>query len=165
MKSALASVTLLAAVVSAQTTASSSSSSTCAAQNILDACLATTEGYLSACSATDYSCLCDKYTAIMTCFNNCPNDPKASSTSSTQQLYCMNASLYATTTTAATGSSGATAAATTAATATTGTGSAGTATSATASATTTSKSNGAGEVLVNASGMLAAVAGVVAALL
>jgi hypothetical protein len=40
---------------------------TCAAQSILDACLDTTTAYLSLCASNDYSCLCDKYTAIMTC--------------------------------------------------------------------------------------------------
>ncbi|KAI0386698.1 hypothetical protein F5Y04DRAFT_70354 [Hypomontagnella monticulosa] len=69
----------------------------CAAQNILDTCLSTTESYLSLCETTDYMCLCDKYTAIMTCFNNCPNDSREASYQQQKDLYCMNASLYATT--------------------------------------------------------------------
>lgn len=64
---------LAASAVSAQTTTTtaSSSSSTCAAQSILDACLDTTTGYLTLCETTDYQCLCDKYTAIMTCVFLC----------------------------------------------------------------------------------------------
>jgi hypothetical protein len=44
----------------------------CQAQSILDACLDTTQGYLSLCESQDWSCLCDKYNAIMTCASN-PN--------------------------------------------------------------------------------------------
>lgn len=54
---------ILALAIAAQT---ASAESTCAAQNILEACLTTTTGYLDQCQSTDYSCLCDKYTAIMT---------------------------------------------------------------------------------------------------
>ncbi|KAK7931622.1 hypothetical protein PG985_002334 [Apiospora marii] len=81
---------LLAVAVSAQSTSESgSSSSTCAAANIVDACLDTTNGYLAQCTDNaDYQCKCDKYTAIMTCFNNCPNDPRSSSYANSKQLYC-----------------------------------------------------------------------------
>lgn len=60
---------LLAVAVSAQSTSDSSSGSTttCAAANIVDACLDTTNGYLAQCTDNaDYQCKCDKYTAIMT---------------------------------------------------------------------------------------------------
>lgn len=56
---------ILALAIAAQS-ASAASTSTCEAQNILEACLATTTGYLDQCQSTDYQCLCDKYTAIMT---------------------------------------------------------------------------------------------------
>ncbi|XXH03482.1 dihydroorotate dehydrogenase [Hypoxylon texense] len=79
------------------TTDSSDSGTACAAQNILDTCLQTTESYVSLCATTDYMCLCDKYVAIMTCFNNCPNDSREASYQQQKDLYCMNASLYATT--------------------------------------------------------------------
>ncbi|KAI4867394.1 hypothetical protein F4820DRAFT_211174 [Hypoxylon rubiginosum] len=78
-------------------TGSSDTGTACAAQNILDTCLATTESYVSLCATTDYMCLCDKYVAIMTCFNNCPNDSREASYQQQKDLYCMNASLYATT--------------------------------------------------------------------
>ncbi|KAI1808187.1 hypothetical protein F4811DRAFT_549278 [Daldinia bambusicola] len=96
MKPAVFRVSFLAsaaALVGAQTTTTTA----CAAQNILDTCLSTTESYVDLCATTDYMCLCDKYTAIMTCFNNCPNDNRSTSYQQQKDLYCMNASLYATT--------------------------------------------------------------------
>ncbi|KAI6089883.1 hypothetical protein F4821DRAFT_256453 [Hypoxylon rubiginosum] len=103
MKATVFRIAFLAAAassVSAQddtTTTDDTSSTVCAAQNILDTCLQTTESYVSLCATTDYMCLCDKYVAIMTCFNNCPNDSRQSSYQQQKDLYCMNASLYATT--------------------------------------------------------------------
>ncbi|KAI0885706.1 uncharacterized protein GGS22DRAFT_187989 [Annulohypoxylon maeteangense] len=106
----LSAVTLLASValVDADTTTATSTSSTsstttttsatvattttgCAAQNIVDTCLDTTESYVSLCGTTDYQCLCDK------CFNNCPNDPRGPSYTQQRDSYCQTASLYATT--------------------------------------------------------------------
>ncbi|KAI1389723.1 uncharacterized protein F4822DRAFT_442916 [Hypoxylon trugodes] len=92
----------IAASVNAQDSDSSAEVTTttttaCAAQNILDTCLSTTESYVSLCATTDYMCLCDKYTAIMTCFNNCPNDSRQATYQQQKDSYCMNASLYATT--------------------------------------------------------------------
>lgn len=55
-----------AAVATVNADDSTTSSVACAAQNILDTCLATTESYVSLCATTDYMCLCDKYVAIMT---------------------------------------------------------------------------------------------------
>lgn len=89
MKAAFA-VAALAAAVSAQSSSSAASapgSSVCQAQNILETCLATTQGYLSLCTSnTDYQCLCDKYTAIYSCFNNCPNDSQAASFKGQQDI-------------------------------------------------------------------------------
>ncbi|KAH8162283.1 hypothetical protein CIB48_g5971 [Xylaria polymorpha] len=69
MKSTLFSLAVVAAAVSADTVTTTATTTTtaCAAEAILDACLDTTEGYVSLCGGQDYSCLCDKYTAIMTC--------------------------------------------------------------------------------------------------
>lgn len=96
MKTVFVAVAILAASVSADT------STGCAASSILDACLETTEGYLSLCGSQDFSCLCEKYTTIMTCFANCPNDDRQYSIDGQRQLYCTNASAFATTTTTAT---------------------------------------------------------------
>ncbi|KAI2463629.1 hypothetical protein F4781DRAFT_114404 [Annulohypoxylon bovei var. microspora] len=90
------------ALVDAQTTTTTSTTAAttttaCPAQNILDTCLDTTESYVTLCGTTDYMCLCDKYVAIVTCFDNCPNDSRKSSYQQQKDLYCQNASLYATT--------------------------------------------------------------------
>ncbi|KAK8098400.1 CFEM domain protein [Apiospora kogelbergensis] len=149
--------TLLAVAVSAQST-SVSTSTTCAAANIVDACLDTTNGYLAQCTDNaDYQCKCDKYTAIMTCFNNCPNDSRASSYANSKQLYCPRrpaahrppVSAPATTTTAANKVGAA-------------------ATSASSSAvakSTDAAKNGAAEMLANTSGLMLAVAAIIAAVL
>ncbi|KAK6851172.1 hypothetical protein PG990_007938 [Apiospora arundinis] len=164
---------LLAVAVSAQSTSdSASTSTTCAAANIVDACLDTTNGYLAQCTDNaDYQCKCDKYTAIMTCFNNCPNDSRASSYANSKQLYCMNASLYSSQTAkpTASGSASAPVSAPAATTTTTGADKVGAAatgasSSATAKATDAAK-NGAAEMLANTSGLMLAVAAIIAAVL
>ncbi|KAK9774510.1 putative Extracellular membrane protein CFEM domain-containing protein [Seiridium cardinale] len=171
MKSIIFSLVALTVAVSAQTTTTTAAtgSPTCDAQPVLEQCLITTEGYVSLCASTDYSCLCDKYTAELTCFGNCPNDSRQSSVSQQKELNCMNASIYsslASTTTAA-GSSSAAAATTTttkssAQTSATGTT---TTTSSTTSASGSTQTNGGGELVGSGSGLLAAVAGVVVAML
>ncbi|KAK8084766.1 hypothetical protein PG997_006037 [Apiospora hydei] len=165
---------LMAVAVSAQSS-DSGSSTACAATNIVDACLETTTGYLAQCKDTgDYQCQCDKYTAIMTCFNNCPNDSRSSSYANSKQLYCMNASLYnsQTTTATATGSASAPKSAAVAATTTPASaggdkvGAAATAASSSDGAKSTDAAkNGAAEVLANTSGLMLAVAAIIAAVL
>ncbi|KHJ33479.1 putative gpi anchored serine-threonine rich protein [Erysiphe necator] len=66
----------------------------CAAQAVLDTCISSTTAIATACALTDYACLCQKNTDILTCFNNCPNDPRLSAVRSTQASYCANASAY-----------------------------------------------------------------------
>ncbi|KAK8120593.1 CFEM domain protein [Apiospora kogelbergensis] len=161
--------TLLAVAVSAQST-SVSTSTTCAAANIVDACLDTTNGYLAQCTDNaDYQCKCDKYTAIMTCFNNCPNDSRASSYANSKQLYCMNASLYSSATAQPTTTGSASAPVSAPATTTTAANKVGAAaTSASSSAvakSTDAAKNGAAEMLANTSGLMLAVAAIIAAVL
>src|ERR1700728_4526732 len=42
---------------------------------VLDACIATEQAQINGCSPSDYSCLCQQYGNLLTCYNNCPNDP------------------------------------------------------------------------------------------
>ncbi|KAI1177640.1 hypothetical protein F4777DRAFT_185851 [Nemania sp. FL0916] len=86
-------------IIAALAATAAADSTACAAEAILDACLDTTEGYLSLCGSQDYSCLCEKYTTIMTCFANCPNDDRQYAIDSERQLYCSNASAFSTKTT------------------------------------------------------------------
>ncbi|KAK5634597.1 hypothetical protein RRF57_010310 [Xylaria bambusicola] len=158
---------LAAASVSAQTatTTASTGTSTCAAQSILDACLDTTEGYVDLCGSTDYSCLCDKYTAIMTCFANCPNDSRSSSLDSQRQLYCANASAFATTTTTAKTASSTDSSATPTASEESSGATSSHAGSATKTSAPTESPTGAADSLQRGTGLMGAVVGVVAAVL
>jgi hypothetical protein len=192
---AFTTLAFLAASVAAQTAtvpsgSSSTGSSSCAAQSIVDACLGTERGLLASCQTTDYKCQCQAYQNIVTCvvslfsfsssmcmailehatdvslrcscYNNCPGDPEVNSAQGQVQIFCAYATQFASTTTAAsTGSQSApasTASPTTAGSSSTS----GTATAASASAT---KSNGAAQLALDAGGVLAAVAGIVAAVL
>ncbi|KAL3424321.1 hypothetical protein PVAG01_03602 [Phlyctema vagabunda] len=158
---------LLFSLAAAQTTRSTA----CAAQPVLDACMATSKGIINSCVTTDYSCLCTAYTALLTCYDQCPNDTGVTAASSTRASYCA----YVTTTAAISrpvsswvSSATGVAAATTAsgnseAAEVTGTGT-GTATSSSASNTATGNAGVKG-ALTNAGGLLAGVAGLAAFLL
>ncbi|KAI1308614.1 hypothetical protein F5Y03DRAFT_93331 [Xylaria venustula] len=155
------------------TTSAASSGSTCQAETILDACLDTTESYLSLCQSQDYSCLCDKYTAIMTCFANCPNDDRQYAIDSQKQLNCANASAFSTqTTTSKTKTASSTStedSSETSDAATTTVGDGGVSKTKTAASATATSSGGADAVVIGGQnggpGLLAAFAGVVAAAL
>ncbi|KAH6899989.1 hypothetical protein B0T10DRAFT_600317 [Thelonectria olida] len=98
MKFILSLAVFAAAGVSAVSTTASaaSSSSSCDADYIVTQCLETTTDQANDCKTTDYDCLCSAYQAVATCYNNCPNDPRASDAESQVKIYCQNASLYGT---------------------------------------------------------------------
>ncbi|KAL7936613.1 hypothetical protein V8C35DRAFT_295953 [Trichoderma chlorosporum] len=96
---------LLAAVgVSAAGSATSPDTpgSTCLADYILEDCLGSTTQTANSCSPTDYTCLCAAYQAVLTCYNNCPNDIRAPSVQQQVDSYCRTASLLSPKTTAST---------------------------------------------------------------
>ncbi|RDW91230.1 hypothetical protein BP5796_02395 [Coleophoma crateriformis] len=171
--STLLPVALLASLAVAQTS-SSSTTSACAAQPVLEACLASTEAIAAGCASTDYGCLCQKWTDVVTCFQQCPNDSRFASIHSEQETYCADATVYTSSTSSLASVRSSAAAATTsgnvnAATTTSGTtqttGSAtGTSTSSSASSSA-SKNAAMRDLWVNPGGVLAAVAGVAGALL
>jgi hypothetical protein len=70
--------------------------------SILDACMATEQGQVNSCASTDYSCLCTQYGNLLTCYNNCPNDPGVTTVQQQREQYCNAASIYDTTTTMST---------------------------------------------------------------
>ncbi|KAK2755141.1 hypothetical protein CKAH01_01033 [Colletotrichum kahawae] len=153
-------ITLLIAAVAAQDTK-------CAAENIVETCLSSENAKVAACSPTDYDCQCAAYQAVATCYNNCPNDARASPAQNQVTIFCQQASLYGSAAqrkTASVASGSATAAvASNSATATPTTGSSA---SAIASVSATSTPNlGVGQLARNTGGVLLAVAGVVAAVL
>ncbi|KAL6907079.1 hypothetical protein GGI43DRAFT_396591 [Trichoderma evansii] len=75
--------------------------STCLAEYILRDCLHSTTKTADACDPTDYTCLCAAYQAVLTCYNNCPNDISAPAVKNQADSYCRVASQFATTTAAA----------------------------------------------------------------
>jgi hypothetical protein len=163
MKAALVSLVFFAAAAVAQTTA-------CAADYIVEACLGTENGKLANCAQTDYVCRCNAFGNILTCFNNCPNDVRRFDYQGQQQIFCGYASQYPSTTTKAVAATGTAATVPTgnsdgaASSAPVGSGKAASG-SATTSAPNTVNTNSAADLALNAGGILAAVAGVVAAVL
>ncbi|KAF7173604.1 hypothetical protein CNMCM5623_005859 [Aspergillus felis] len=112
-----------AATSAVPTAGSSSSTKPCAAQNIVDACLASMKPQLNNCGANDWKCLCDQSINVLTCYNNCPGHPDSFGAEQTKQSYCNAASAYSSqsssTATAATTTTSATKTTETAATTTT----------------------------------------------
>ncbi|APA12643.1 hypothetical protein SS1G_03709 [Sclerotinia sclerotiorum 1980 UF-70] len=101
---------VLVSYTTAQTTAAAppvasaptgGTSSTCLGQNVLDACLSSTTAIAQACQPTDYNCLCTSWNAVLTCYNQCPNDAGYAGALSNKQTYCNNASVYTSTSSSA----------------------------------------------------------------
>ncbi|KIV99286.1 uncharacterized protein PV09_09054 [Verruconis gallopava] len=90
MRFSVALAVAAAGLVSAQTatTTAASSGSTCAAQNIVDSCLATTKIPLDACAPNDWQCMCDAQTQVVTCYNNCPGDQDRFAAEQQQTSWC-----------------------------------------------------------------------------
>ncbi|OKL59258.1 hypothetical protein UA08_05509 [Talaromyces atroroseus] len=73
---------------------SQSRRATCAAQNILDACIQDTSPQLQACEANDWDCLCEQSNNVLTCYNNCPGDDGQFGAQQTMTSYCNAAKAY-----------------------------------------------------------------------
>ncbi|KAI9773930.1 MAG: hypothetical protein M1840_006156 [Geoglossum simile] len=85
-----------AGIVAAQSsvkTASAAAPSACAAQNIVDACLVTEKNAVDACgTSNNYSCLCQAWTNVVICYENCPGHPEAFGAQQYKLSYCNAAS-------------------------------------------------------------------------
>ncbi|PNP79645.1 hypothetical protein FNYG_06991 [Fusarium nygamai] len=162
------SLALFAAAAAAQSSTDSgaapSASSECEAEYIVKRCLETENAKVEDCKANDWDCLCAAYEAVATCFNNCPDDPRASSAQSQVQVNCQQASLYGTAT-KATKTSSSTATADASDATATGSDAPDATSSATESAASAENTNNAADKARNTAGVLLAVAGVVAAIL
>ncbi|KAH8785331.1 hypothetical protein F5883DRAFT_534759 [Diaporthe sp. PMI_573] len=171
MKSFVTLVAFLApAAIMAQTatTTATGSSSSCQADFIVEDCLTSTQARQAECGTQDYTCQCAAYQAIATCYNNCPNDPRASTAQGQVTQFCALASQYASTNTpSATGSAAQTSSTGSATATATGSDSesSSTATSSSSSSSSSSSANSAANLAISAGGLLAAVAGVMGALL
>ncbi|OXV12103.1 hypothetical protein Egran_00134 [Elaphomyces granulatus] len=106
----MAAVGFAAAQTATHSASSSSSTSSCQAQPILDACLQRETPQFQACTANDWSCLCTQSTNVLTCYNNCPNDPGKAAAQSVVTANCNAASAYVTTSAPAATKSGSTSA-------------------------------------------------------
>ncbi|AEO64528.1 uncharacterized protein THITE_2110760 [Thermothielavioides terrestris NRRL 8126] len=159
MKAFLFPLAVLASSAAAQT------SSACAADYIVEACLTSEKAKLAACQNTDYVCQCNEYQNMITCFNNCPNDPREKDVAGQRDIFCGYASQFASTTTpAAAKTSASTPAQTTGADQNASPTAAGGSTS-TSSAGGPANTNSAADLVINAGSVLAAVAGAVAVVL
>ncbi|KAL3960854.1 hypothetical protein ACCO45_005971 [Purpureocillium lilacinum] len=163
---------LVAAGVSADDKTGGDSKSGCLADYIVTNCLASETKKAEGCAAADWDCMCAAYEAIATCYNNCPNDPRAGPARQQVSTYCANASLYGSKAMASKTATGsvtssaavASASATDASSSISGTEIFPTKTTTGASAAA-SKTNAAEPLAGNAGGLFVAVAGAVAALL
>lgn len=69
----------------------------CLANYIVKQCLQTESNKLAACSTTDYQCMCYASQAIATCYNNCPNDSRAPQATQSMNAACAVAAQHSST--------------------------------------------------------------------
>jgi len=80
-----------AGFAAAQTTLSSAApkaTGACDAQNIVDACVAGIQPQIAACGGNDWICLCQQYTNLLTCYNNCPGSSEGVTVQQQVTSYC-----------------------------------------------------------------------------
>lgn len=77
--------------------------SSCGAQQILDTCLEREKNYFKYCSPpeSDYPCLCKVNTALLSCYDNCPQDLGKANIQGLRDTYCSIAKTYNTTSSSA----------------------------------------------------------------
>ncbi|KAL2198187.1 hypothetical protein P885DRAFT_59820 [Corynascus similis CBS 632.67] len=90
---------LASSAVAQSTTASVNA---CDADYIVERCLTTETAKLDACGGQDFNCRCAAWEAILTCYNNCPNDPRQHTDAGQREIFCGYASQYQSTTAATT---------------------------------------------------------------
>lgn len=91
MRFAAVAILASAAAVAAQTSSpvpTSTGEKTCDAQNIVDACKATIQTEIDKCKGNDWMCLCDNYTNLLTCYNNCPDSAEKSPVQNQVTQFC-----------------------------------------------------------------------------
>ncbi|KAH6639633.1 hypothetical protein C7974DRAFT_410591 [Boeremia exigua] len=84
------STSILAALAALSSTALAA---TCQAQNIVDACISGYDARIEACRSggNDWICLCDVYTDVYTCYNNCPDSVERSPAKGQMDSFCQAA--------------------------------------------------------------------------
>jgi len=65
----------------------------CQAQNIVDACVDSYQSRIDGCNSkpNDYICLCDVYTDVLVCYNNCPDSNAKSPVQNQVTQFCQAA--------------------------------------------------------------------------
>lgn len=91
-----------AGIASAAAAPAPATSTKCAAQAILDKCIADMTKISEGCDPVNYKCLCQTNKDILTCYNNCPNDPQRDIQGSKVTAWCVAAGGDATSTPVAT---------------------------------------------------------------
>lgn len=81
------SITIFAGLVAFASTAFAAD---CAAQNIVDACVSGYQERIKGCqkNSNDWICLCDVYTDVLTCYNNCPDSNEKPPVQNQVTQYC-----------------------------------------------------------------------------
>lgn len=76
--------------------AASALAADCAAQNIVDACVSGYQERIKGCqkAANDWICMCDVYTDVLTCYNNCPDSNEKPPVQNQVTQYCTAAEPY-----------------------------------------------------------------------
>lgn len=59
--------------------------------SILDTCKAGIQTQIDTCKGNDWMCLCDNYTNLLTCYNNCPDDAGKSPVKNQVTQFCLAA--------------------------------------------------------------------------
>ncbi|KAK6339057.1 hypothetical protein TWF696_009850 [Orbilia brochopaga] len=98
----MAQTTLPAAAAPTPSSSVITGGSSCAAQNVLVACLGTQQSRMSSCSALDYGCQCQMQSDVLGCYNQCPSDPGRASEDAKLTALCVAASATMTKTTSPT---------------------------------------------------------------
>lgn len=80
-----------AGIASAAAAPNPATTTKCEAQAILDKCLKDLGNIVADCGATNYKCLCDGHKNMLTCYNNCPNDPQKDIEQSQVTAWCVAA--------------------------------------------------------------------------
>lgn len=62
--------------------------------SIIASCLGTTGAQLNACATNDWDCMCEQTTNVLTCYNNCPSDPRRNGVDQQNVSYCNAAKAY-----------------------------------------------------------------------
>ncbi|KAK4610392.1 hypothetical protein CLAFUW4_13546 [Fulvia fulva] len=56
--------------------------------DIIANCLGTQTAQLNSCEVNDWACMCEQQNNVLTCYNNCPSDPRKAAADSQKVSWC-----------------------------------------------------------------------------